>query len=142
VQRAPCFSRTRRADRRAPYTYMIVILGGEDADSTISAKPLSFFGGRSPMTDIQPGDLVIAVPIADCSIGHPDWHLDFGNPEMNRKSYIVTWCGFSEYWKRPIIDVAGRPEHFCAGCFVRQMAAPVSVERTARAREPAACSHG
>lgn len=72
------------------------------------------------MTDINPGDLVVAVPITDCTIGHPDWHRDFAHPEMDRKTYMVTWSGRSAYWKRPIIAVAGRPDHFCAGCFARQ----------------------
>lgn len=89
------------------------------------------------MTDIRAGDLVIAVPIDDCLIGHPDWHEDFANPEMNRKSYMVTWSGFSTYWKRPIIDVAGRQGHFCAGCFVKRKPARQIEVRTAHILEPA-----
>jgi hypothetical protein len=72
------------------------------------------------MTNIHAGDFVIAIPIGDCSIGHADWHQDFANPDMNQKSYLVTWSGFCPYWKRPIIGVAGRAGHFCAGCFVKQ----------------------
>lgn len=89
------------------------------------------------MTSLHAGDLVIAIPINDCSIGHPDWHRDFANPEMNQKSYMVTWSGFSAYWKRPIIGIAGRAGHFCAGCFVKQKPArPVAEERVMRVPEP------
>ena len=89
------------------------------------------------MTNIQPGDLVIAIPIGNCSIGHPDWHQDFAHPEMNEKSYMVTWSGVSPYWKRPIIAVAGRQGHFCAGCFVKQKPMqPRAVKRVVRILEP------
>lgn len=71
------------------------------------------------MTNIQAGDLVTAVPIEECTIGHPAWHEDYDNPEMNRKRYIVTWFGYSALGRRPIVRVAGRPEHFCAGCFIK-----------------------
>ena len=72
------------------------------------------------MPDIHPGDLVVAVPIEDCAFGHPAWHEDFAHPEMDRKTFMVIWSGFSAYWKRPIIGVAGRRGHFCAGCFAKQ----------------------
>jgi hypothetical protein len=72
------------------------------------------------MTSINPGDLVIAVPIHDCAIGHPAWHEEFSHPEMNSKSFMVTWAGFSHFAKRPIIRVAGRRGRFCAGCFAKQ----------------------
>jgi len=76
------------------------------------------------MTELHIGDLVIALPITECSIGHPLWHRAFANPEMNGRTYMVTWAGHSAYWKRPIIGVAGRSGHFCAGCFAkRRMAA-------------------
>jgi len=89
------------------------------------------------MTHIHAGDLVIAVPIDECSIGHPAWHVGLDHPEMNRKSYIVTWAGFSEFGRRPMIGVAGRREHFCAGCFAKQKPAePVAAERRIRIAEP------
>lgn len=89
------------------------------------------------MTDIIAGDLVIAVPINDCRIGHPGWQENFDHPEMSRKSYMVTWSGFSAYWKRPIIAVAGRPGHFCAGCFAKQeQPEPPARQRLARRPEP------
>lgn len=91
------------------------------------------------MTDIHAGDLVIAIPMEDCPIGHPPWHRDFANPDMNRKTYMVTWAGVSAFWKRPIIGVAGRAGHFCAGCFTRQLPARQrAVERIARIAEPVA----
>lgn len=72
------------------------------------------------MPNIQPGDLVVAIPIDDCTIGHPAWHEGFAHPEMDRKTFMVLWSGFSAYWKRPIVGVAGRRGHFCAGCFAKQ----------------------
>ena len=91
------------------------------------------------MTDIHAGELVMAVPINDCAIGHPDWHEDFDNPEMNRKNSLVTWAGFSAYWKRPIIGIAGRRGHFCAGCFVKQKPPqPLAKERVVRVPETVA----
>jgi len=72
------------------------------------------------MTPIHPGDLVIAVPIEACAIGHPPWHEEFSHPEMNSKTFMVTWSGFSPFGKRPIIGVAGRRGRFCAGCFAKQ----------------------
>ena len=91
------------------------------------------------MADIVAGDLVIAVPIGSCSIGHPGWQREFDHPEMNEKAYLVTWTGFSAYWKRPIIAVAGRPGHFCAGCFARRkQPEPLAAERAARRLEPVA----
>lgn len=71
------------------------------------------------MVHIDAGDLVVALSIDDCAIGHPDWHEDFANPDMNEKHYMVIWSGFSVYWQRPVISVAGRPGHFCAGCFAK-----------------------
>ena len=35
-------------------------------------------------------------------------------------AYLVTWVGLSNYWKRPVVAVAGRQGHFCAGCFAKQ----------------------
>ncbi len=81
------------------------------------------------MTDIHAGDLVIAVPIQDCAFGHPAWHAAFQHPEMDRKAYMVTWSGFSTYLKRPILSVAGRRGHFCAGCFAKQAPPRLSLER-------------
>ncbi|KRB80621.1 hypothetical protein ASE00_16370 [Sphingomonas sp. Root710] len=72
------------------------------------------------MTDLHPGDLVIAVPISECQLGHPDWHTNFAHPEMDQRTYLVTWVGLSNYWKRPVVAVAGRQGHFCAGCFAKQ----------------------
>lgn len=90
------------------------------------------------MADIHPGDLVIAVPIGECSIGHPAWHDDFNDPRMDRKSYLVSWTGHSPFGKRPMIGVAGRSGHFCAGCFVKQAPPALPVrERSEPAREPA-----
>lgn len=89
------------------------------------------------MTDLHVGDLVIALPIGDCSIGHPDWHSDFANPDMNQRTYMVTWTGFSAYWKRPIVGVAGRTGHFCAGCFAKRKPVPaIAEERAVRRLEP------
>lgn len=89
------------------------------------------------MTNMNVGDLVIAVPIGDCSIGHPPWQREFDHPEMDEKAYMVTWAGFSAYWKRPIIAVAGRRGHFCAGCFAkRQRPAPLAETRAVRRLEP------
>jgi hypothetical protein len=88
------------------------------------------------MTDLNPGDFVRAVPIGDCAIGHTAWHQDFAHPEMDRKAYIVTRSGFSRYWRRPIIAVAGRKGQFCAGCFARhEPPEGVAVRREARAPE-------
>ena len=87
------------------------------------------------MTDIDPGDLVLAVPINDCAIGHHAWHQDFAHPEMDKKAYIVTWSGFSRYWRRPIISVAGRHGQFCAGCFAKQKP-PEGVREERKARVP------
>jgi len=85
------------------------------------------------MTDIHAGDLVMAVPIGDCAIGHPAWHGDFDHPDMTRRAYIVTWAGYSAYWHRPVIAVAGRRGRYCAGCFARrQSAQPLRRERVAR----------
>lgn len=72
------------------------------------------------MTPITPGDVVIAVPINDCAIGHPAWHEEFSHPDMNSKSFMVTWTGFSPLAQRPMIRVAGRRDRFCAGCFAKQ----------------------
>ena len=72
------------------------------------------------MTDISAGDLVVAIPIGDCRIGHPPWQAEFDNPNMTDHAYLVTWAGFSAYWGRPIVGVAGRQGHFCAGCFVKR----------------------
>ncbi|RYE47295.1 MAG: hypothetical protein EOP21_05965 [Hyphomicrobiales bacterium] len=89
------------------------------------------------MNHIDAGDVVIAVPITDCSIGHPPWQENFDNPEMDRKTYMVTWSGFSAYWKRPILSVAGRRGHFCAGCFAKQKPLePVCMERREAVLEP------
>lgn len=89
------------------------------------------------MTDIHAGDLVVALPIQDCAIGHPGWHGDFANPEMNDKAYMVTWAGVSAYWRRPIIAVAGRHGHFCAGCFAkRRPPEPAREARVVRVAEP------
>jgi hypothetical protein len=89
------------------------------------------------MTDIRAGDLVIAIPIANCSLGHPEWQEEWDNPEMDRRAYMVTWSGFSAYWKRPILAVAGRRGHFCAGCFVKQARPePAAETRTARRLQP------
>lgn len=73
------------------------------------------------MTDICAGDMVVAVPIEDCAIGHPDWHRDFAHHEMDRKTYLVIWSGASAYSTRPLIAVAGRSGHFCAGCFAKKL---------------------
>ena len=81
------------------------------------------------MTNIHAGDLVTAVPIDECTIGHPAWHEDYDNPEMNRNRYLVTWTGYSALGRRPTVRVAGRPEHFCAGCFVKQEPSARSVGR-------------
>ena len=81
------------------------------------------------MTNIHAGDFVIAVPIEECAIGHPAWHEDYDNPEMNRNRYLVTWSGHSPFGRRPIIRVAGRPEHFCAGCFIKQEPPARSADR-------------
>ncbi len=72
------------------------------------------------MAEIDAGDRVVAVPISDCAIGHLSWHEEFNNPDMDQKAYMVTWSGYSRYWQRPIIRVAGRKGHFCAGCFAKQ----------------------
>jgi hypothetical protein len=42
---------------------------------------------------------------------------------------MVTWSGFSTYLKRPILSVAGRRGHFCAGCFAKQAPPRLSLER-------------
>lgn len=89
------------------------------------------------MTEISAGDLVIAVPIADCRIGHPSWQQDFDHPEMTRRAYMVSWAGFSAYWGRPILAVAGRHGHYCAGCFAKQnLADPAAEKRVVRQLEP------
>ena len=90
------------------------------------------------MTPINPGDLVVAVPIDACAIGHPAWHEEFSHPEMNSKSFMVTWTGFSHLGKRPIIRVAGRRGRFCAGCFAKQNPRKLEAEkRRARVLENA-----
>jgi len=73
------------------------------------------------MTEIYAGDMVLAVPIEECTIGHPHWHRDFAHPEMDGKAYMVTWSGISPASKRPLLAVAGRTGHFCAGCFAKQL---------------------
>lgn len=88
--------------------------------TSANRRPFNVLRKDFMMTDITPGDLVLAVPIGDCTIGHNAWHQDFAHPEMDQRRYLVTWSGFSRYWRRPIIAVAGRKGLFCAGCFARQ----------------------
>ncbi len=88
------------------------------------------------MTDLNPGDFVVAVPIGDCAIGHTARHQEFAHPEMDRKAYIVTRSSFSRYWRRPVIAVAGRKRPFCAGCFAR-LGPAEGVAELREARAPA-----
>jgi hypothetical protein len=88
------------------------------------------------MTDIDAGDLVVAVPINQCSHGHPAWHRGLAHPEMDGKRYMVTWAGFSKSGNRPVIRVAGRNEHFCAGCFVKEKPSELTEQREVRLLEP------
>lgn len=90
------------------------------------------------MSPLQPGDLVVALPVDACSIGHPPWHRDFSHPDMNRKTYLVTAVGFSRFGKRPIVGVAGRKGRYCAGCFARtEPTALIGIARKSRILEQA-----
>jgi len=49
------------------------------------------------MSHIRAGDFVEALPIGECTIGHPKWHAAFAYREMDRRIYLAVRSRISAF---------------------------------------------